>query len=187
MNFILLSSIIKNLIEDLKYATQNNFTNQIIYPSDFAKAYLVNSAAYAFQKACQEFESLGYFVKVWDAYRPLSVQFILWNIVPDERYVASPYKGSRHNRGCAVDITLVDQRGQELDMGTAFDDFSEKAHVDYFNLSPEVLANRTLLQNIMEKHGFLVHPFEWWHFDFQGWQNQPVLDISFQELAEKRK
>jgi D-alanyl-D-alanine dipeptidase len=102
--------------------------------------------------------------------------------VPDERYVADPSKGSRHNRGCAVDITLVDHTGTELDMGTPFDDFSAKAHREYAHLPEQTLANRKLLQRIMEDNQFIGWYAEWWHFDFRQWEQYPILDIPFTEI-----
>lgn len=181
-NLVNLKSIdISNLKIDLKYATQDNFTQQIIYPS-IANAYLVEVAAEALKSVARELNALGYTIKIWDAYRPLSAQYIFWNLVSDERYVADPSKGSRHNRGCAIDVTLMDNNGKELDMGTEFDDFSPKAHRDFTELSLEVIQNRQLLQNIMEKHSFIGWKNEWWHFDFKDWDRYPILDISFEEL-----
>jgi len=116
-------------------------------------------------------------LKVYDGYRPLSVQKKMWAIMPDERYVANPAKGSRHNRGCAVDLTLVDSLGNELDMGTPYDDFTEKSHIDYKNLPPEVLRNRRILQEAMTKFNFILMRTEWWHFDYKGWEKYPILDI----------
>ena len=176
-----LKSMVSSLKIDLKYATKDNFTQQIIYPLT-ANAYLVEVAAQALQAAAREFNDLGYIIKVWDAYRPLSAQRIFWNLVPDERYVADPSKGSRHNRGCAIDLTLVDKKGKELDMGTKFDDFTLKAHRDFTELDIEVIKNRELLQSIMEKHHFIGWKYEWWHFDFQDWEKYPVLDVSFEKL-----
>lgn len=102
--------------------------------------------------------------------------------MPNPQYVANPTKGSRHNRGCAIDITLVDKYDKELDMGTDFDCFTEKAHKSYTNLPEDVLKNRKLLHNIMEKHHFIGWKNEWWHFDFENWQDYPILDIAFDEV-----
>jgi len=98
-------------------------------------------------------------------------------LVPDERYVSDPRKGGRHTRGTAVDLTLVTKDGQELPMPSAFDDFSEKAHRNYMGATPEEIGNRELLQTVMEKHGFIGLPTEWWHFDLVGWENYPPIDI----------
>lgn len=117
-------------------------------------------------------------LRVLDCYRPLSVQKKFWELVPDERYVANPNKGSRHNRGFAVDLTLVDREGRELPMPSAYDDFSEKAHRD-FPAPGAAGDNRALLKAAMEREGFLGLPTEWWHFDFRGWEKAPLLDWSW--------
>jgi D-alanyl-D-alanine dipeptidase len=178
--FVELKTIIPNLVIDMRYATENNFTGQKVYPT--AHCALVKDAAYALQSAAKDLHALGYRFKIWDAYRPLHVQYIFWKIMPDDRYVADPKKGSRHNRGCAVDLTLVDKDGIELDMGTGFDDFSERAHHDYTNLSPEVLNNRKLLKSIMEKNGFTSIQTEWWHFDYKDWKKYPILDVPLEDI-----
>ncbi|HMY60336.1 MAG TPA: M15 family metallopeptidase, partial [Pseudomonadota bacterium] len=126
-------------------------------------------------------------LKLWDCYRPHRVQYQLWDIVHDERYVANPHKGSRHNRGAAVDLTLVDAQGQELVMPTPFDDFGEKAHRSYQQLPPLAIQNRTTLEQAMAKAGFVGMPTEWWHFDFARWQGYPLDDIPFDVLAEPPK
>ncbi len=102
----------------------------------------------------------------------------MWKILPDERYVADPGKGSRHNRGCAVDVTLVDMQGVEQEMPTPFDDFSEKAHRDYADLSPLALHNRQILEKAMTEEDFIPFPTEWWHFDDPQWESHPVLDVN---------
>lgn len=169
------NKIIPDIVLDIKYATNENFTKQQVYPS--AKCYLVDAAAKALKAASESFNKKGYRIKVWDGYRPLEVQRRFWKIVPDERYVANPEKGSRHNRGCAVDITLIDKDGKEVDMGTEFDDFSEKAHRDYTNLQPNVIENRKLLEEVMKENGFEGLSTEWWHFDYKEWKDHPILDI----------
>lgn len=168
------------LVLDIRYATKNNFTGQQVYTR--TQAFLVKSAAQALIAAHEDFKNLGYKLKIWDAYRPRAIQYKFWELQPDERYVSSPAKGSKHNRGCAVDCTLVDVQGNELDMGTEFDDFSERAHSTYTDLTATQRANRKLLQKTLAKHGFTVLTTEWWHFDYQGWQNHPLLDIPFEKL-----
>jgi D-alanyl-D-alanine dipeptidase len=107
----------------------------------------------------------------------------LWEYLRDERYVAAPWTGSRHNRGCAVDMTLVDlASGAVLAMPTGYDDFSERAHHHYSDLPENVLRNRSLLLNVMREHGFSPLPTEWWHFDFNGWENYALLDLPFAAL-----
>lgn len=165
---------------DIRYATVNNFTNQILYTT--ARCFLCRDAAQAVSKVQQELEELGLGLLIWDGYRPLSAQKKMWAIVPDEHYVANPAKGSKHNRGCAVDCTIIKKDGTYLEMPSEFDDFSEKAHRNYMNLSPEVINNREFLERVMHKHGFTGLPTEWWHFDFNGWQEYPVLDVDFEDL-----
>ncbi len=171
-----IQTINPNICIDLKYATADNFTGQVIY--GFNQCFVLESVAKALNEVQQELESLGLGLKVWDGYRPLAAQWKFWEICPDPRYVADPREGGRHTRGTAVDATLVDAKGQELVMPTGFDDFSEKAHCHYKGASEEATRNRDLLRSVMEKHGFDTPPpewaTEWWHFDFKGWRDQPV-------------
>lgn len=166
---------------EIKYATEDNFTGRKLY--DVGKCFLRKFVAMKLDSVQRELEKIGLGLKVWDCYRPLSVQKILWSIVPDERYVANPAKGSRHNRGCAVDLTLVDSLGNELPMPTKYDDFTEKAHRDYFNLPDTLIKNRKILEDVMVKYGFVPLPTEWWHFDFKGWEKFSILDIPLKELV----
>lgn len=169
---------------DIRYATPYNFTGQVLYPSPLC--YLRQEAAYALNKAQKELAKQGLGLKIFDGYRPLSVQKKMWDLVQDERYVSNPEKNKgRHTRGTAVDLTLVDAKGRELEMPTPFDEFSERAHCSYSDLSETAKRNRTLLRSTMESVGFIPFEFEWWHFDWQGWNDDthyPSLDISFEEL-----
>jgi len=161
---------------DVKYSTTNNFTGQVLYSSN--KVYFVPEVAEAIIKVNNYLKTKYKLqIKIFDGYRPLSVQKKMWEIYPDERYVANPVKGSRHNRGCAVDLTLVDMNGKELDMGTAYDDFSEKSHINYKNLPPHVLKNRRILIETMKMFGFIPNKTEWWHFDYRDWKKYPILDV----------
>lgn len=166
---------------DIRYATANNFTRQPVY--DEARCYLIADAAGRLSDVQEELEKQGLGLKVFDCYRPLSVQKKFWALVPDERYVADPAKGSRHNRGAAVDLTLVAADGNELPMPTDFDDFTVKASRGYSDLPEEARRNRVMLQSAMEKNGFVGLPTEWWHFDFKGWEKHPVLDIPLAQLG----
>jgi D-alanyl-D-alanine dipeptidase len=123
-------------------------------------------------QAALEADGLG--LQVYDCFRPLSVQRKFWALVPDRRYVADPSKGSRHNRGAAVDLTLVDAGGQPLDMGTDFDAFNERAHRDYRGLPTSALANRARLEQAMARQGFVGLATEWWHFDAPDWRAFPI-------------
>ncbi len=177
-----IQSINPSIKLDIRYATTNNFTKQKVYRS--AKCYLRRQVAEALSRVQCELEEQGLGLKVWDGYRPLQAQWVLWEIVPDPRYVSDPRKGGRHTRGTAVDVTIVRiSDGKEVAMPTGFDDFTEKAWRSYNNLSEEVKKNRQLLQTVMTKPGFVGLETEWWHFDWHDWKNFDVLDISFEDLA----
>lgn len=167
---------IPNIQVDLKYATPDNFTGQVVY--DFQCCLLVKEAALHLREVQEELESMGLGLKVWDGFRPMAAQWKFWELVPDERYVSDPRKGGRHTRGTAVDLTLITKEGQELTMPSEFDDFSEKAHRDYMGASLESIQNRELLQEVMERHNFKGMPSEWWHFDLVGWKDFPPLDYN---------
>ncbi len=173
----------ENLFFDIRYATENNFTEQIIYnsPDAFARRLV----AEALNKANTRFNQLGFAIKVYDAYRPYDTTVKFYEIFKDTTYVASPYTGSRHNRGCAVDITLVElNTGVELQMQTEYDDFTEKAHPDYQDLSEDALKNRKVLIETMQQFGFTVYPSEWWHFDFNDWKKYPLMNLTFEQLKQ---
>ncbi len=171
-----LESVIPGLITDVRYATPDNFTGKVVYPS--ARVFLRRPAAERLAAAAAFLaRHHGLRVKVFDGYRPLSVQKRFWEILPDDRYVANPATGSKHNRGAAVDLTLVGPDGADLDMGTAFDDFSERAGHGYRDLLAGVLANRRLLRSVMAAFGFEPLASEWWHYDLKGWKQFPVEDV----------
>lgn len=163
-----------SIVQDIRYATENNFTKRIVYPAAVCK--LRAEAAAALKRAQAALKAKGLGLKVYDCYRPLSVQKKFWELVPDERYVADPKKGSRHNRGMAVDAALVDGNGKDLEMPTAYDDFSERAHRNA-PASDTASKNRRLLAEVLEREGFQGLPTEWWHFDFRGWEKAPLLDL----------
>jgi D-alanyl-D-alanine dipeptidase len=171
-----IQSFIPHIQVDLKYATTDNFTGQIVY--DFNCCLLLKEAALQLRDVQAELESVGLGLKIWDGFRPVAAQWKFWELVPDERYVSDPRKGGRHTRGTAVDLTLITREGEELLMPSGFDDFSEKAHQNYMGTSEEAISNRELLREIMERHGFVGLPTEWWHFDLIGWQNYPPIDFS---------
>ncbi len=174
---------VEGLRFDIRYATANNFTGEMVYEQ--AEAFLRKPAVLALSAAIAEFKEMGYVIKVFDAYRPYDATVKFYELVKDTQYVASPYSGSRHNRGCAIDITLIDiSSGEELKMPTDYDDFTERAHPDYSGLDVETLTNRTLLIEVMLKHGFKVYPYEWWHFDFIGWEDYPLMNLSFEQLKQ---
>ncbi len=160
---------------DIRYATPNNFTGKVVYPS--ARCFLLRQVAERLHLVQGTLEKMGLGLKVFDGYRPLSVQKILWKVCPDPRYVADPKEGSCHNRGAAVDLTLVDLRGKELPMPTEFDDFTAKASHSYLGGSSETQENRGLLKKVMEAEGFLAYEGEWWHYAIPDSENFPILDL----------
>ena len=173
---VYLGSIDSTVVMDVKYATTDNFVGKVLYSTN--KVYLRKAVAEKLSEANSYLkENYNLSIKIFDGYRPLSVQKQMWEIYPDDRYVANPIKGSRHNRGAAVDITLIDSDGNELEMGTPYDDFTNKAHYAYQNLPKQVLENRKLLREVMDKFGFDPITSEWWHFDFRGWTKFPILDF----------
>lgn len=168
--------------QDIRYATPNNFMKQTLYP--VAKAYLRAPAAQALVDVERELAAQGIGLKVFDGYRPYRVTVAMWEPIKNPDFVADPAKGSRHNRGAAVDLTLIDlATGNELAMPTPYDDFTSRARHDFNDLSPEVLKNRALLREVMVKHGFEPLPSEWWHYDFAGWQRFELMDVGLDELA----
>lgn len=172
----------EGMVIELRYTTADNFFKTAFYPKN-ARALLRPETAAKLRKAQAELKAEGLALKIWDAYRPLSVQRAMWQTLPDARYVADPAKGGRHNRGAAVDVPLVDSHGVELIMPTAHDDFSEKAGA-YFNLvSPTAFKNRARLQAVMVKHGFALFESEWWHFDDTDWERYTALDVPFEKLG----
>lgn len=172
---------IPEILLDIRYATPNNFTKQVIYKE--AKAYARKPVAEALRKANHDFLQLGYSIKIFDAYRPYRATVQFFEIVGDTRYVASPKNGSRHNKGCAVDLTLVDTKTKrELSMPTEYDSFRKEAWAEAPLSDPEILKNRTTLIQVLSKYGFRVNKTEWWHYDFLDCSGFEVLDIPFEEL-----
>lgn len=183
-NLVDITKVNPNIRVQLMYATSDNFTGKVIYKS-CAKAYLLQHVAEALSSVQKELECQGLGLLIWDAYRPLQGQQALWDVCPDARFVYPPEKGGKHTRGTTVDLTLVDLKtGALLEMPTGFDSFTPEAGSSYPNLSPIALKNRTILQHVMEKHGFSKIPNEWWHFDYKNWQNYPSLSIDFDHLVE---
>jgi zinc D-Ala-D-Ala dipeptidase len=181
-----LKSVIPGIIYDLRYATRNNFMHRHMYPPSTRYTYLRAPAAQALKKVQEELRISGLGLKIFDAYRPYSVTVKFWELVKDERYVANPSKGSGHNRGIAVDLTIVNLKtGRELDMGTGFDNFSDTAHHDFTQLSPTVLQNRKLLRTVMEKYGFNIFESEWWHYFLKNGERFEILDFDFKILKRK--
>jgi len=161
--FVKLKNFSGEFVFDMKYATDANFLKAKVYDCD--ECYLRMKTIKNLIDANTEFQSLGYRIKLFDCYRPLDIQKKMWEIVPNADYVADPKKGSIHNRGGAVDITLVDSDGKELDMGTSFDFFGPEAAHNYQGVSRKIRKNRILLKEIMLKHNFKSFDSEWWHYN----------------------
>jgi zinc D-Ala-D-Ala dipeptidase len=164
----------KHISITFPYATTDNFVKTKLYSC--SRCFLRPDVAKALYKAHEQLQEQEYGLRLFDCYRPHKVQYKMWEIKPDERYVGNPKKGSDHNRGIAVDLTIIDRNGNPLDMGTPFDDFSSKAHHTYRKLSPTVIKNRLLLKNTMASVGFHHVDTEWWHYAWNGKKPNIVED-----------
>lgn len=178
--FVNLKKLSNDFVYDMRYATDNNFLNTKVYDCD--NCLVRYEVAKALIEVSKALSSNNLKIKFFDCFRPVEVQKKMWKIMPDDRYVANPYTtGSVHNKGAAVDITLVDKAGRELDMGTEFDHFDKEAHHNYTNLPDTVIQNRRLLKSIMESAGFDAIRTEWWHYNYRG---RGKYRISDQQLCE---
>ncbi len=180
-----IKSMVPGIVYDLRYATTNNFMHRLMYPLNTNITFLRLPVAMALQKVQNELNQSGLGIKIFDAYRPYSVTVKFWELVKDERYVANPSKGSSHNRGTTVDLTIINLKTRlELNMGTDFDNFSDTAHHSFSNLPEDVLQNRILLKTIMEKYGFKAYNEEWWHYSLTDANKFELLDIDFKKLKK---
>lgn len=172
---------IPDVVLDIRYASNNNFTHRKMYPA--ARAFARLPVVLALKQIQEELRPHGLGIKIFDAYRPYAITVKFYDAVHNASFVADPRKGSKHNRGCAVDLTLVNLKtGKDLEMPTGFDSFSKEAASNYLDLPERIRANRKLLQDVMQAHGFREIPSEWWHFDFRGWSHYPLLDIPFSDI-----
>ena len=178
--FVRLADFSEDFVYDMRYATENNFLKAKVY--DCPECYTRAKTAKALIRANKDFMEKGVKIKFFDCYRPNSVQYKMWEIVPNPQYVANPDKGSIHNKGGAVDITLVDLKGKELDMGTDFDYFGKKAYHDNMDLPQEILDKRKLLKETMEAHGFWSIRTEWWHYNLSAASNDKVANFKWECL-----
>ena len=168
---------------DIRYATAHNFMGRMLYPQ--ARAFLQRPAAEALAQVQAELQPLGYGLLVFDGYRPWRITRQMWDRTPaaKKEFVADPRKGSRHNRGCAVDLTLCDlATGREIEMPGAYDEMSPRSYASYAGGTPAQRTPRDLLRRLMEAHGFTVLPAEWWHFDFRDWKAYPIQNVPFEKL-----
>ena len=179
-----IKSRIPNIVLDIRYATTNNFLKKVFYKE--AKAFARLPVVLALQKAQNELNKQGIGIKIYDGYRPYAVTVQFYESFPDSLYVASPWSGSRHNRGCALDMTLVNLKtGKELSMPTPYDSAVEASWANAPVKNKRALKNRELMKSVMAKYGFTVEPSEWWHYNYNGWANYPLMDIPFEVLQKQ--
>jgi D-alanyl-D-alanine dipeptidase len=178
------TSLDRTIKLDIRYATTNNFLSTKIY--DEARAFLQRPAAEALLRAHRALARSGYGILVHDAYRPWYVTKIFWDATPPDKheFVADPSKGSRHNRGCAADITLYDLKtGKAVEMPSVYDEMSPRAYPTYTGGTAEQTRLRELLRSAMEAEGFTVYETEWWHFDYRDWQQYPIGNFTFDMIG----
>jgi D-alanyl-D-alanine dipeptidase len=171
---------------DIHYASSNNFLGTPLYEE--ARAFLQRPAAEALVRVNRKLHEQGDGLLIFDGYRPWYVTKIFWDATPpeDHSYVADPAQGSRHNRGCAVDLTFFKLKtGQILPMPSSYDEMAESAHFDYAGGTTEQRANRALLRNAMEAEGFTAYPTEWWHFDYKDWKRYQIMNVPFAQVRTK--
>jgi D-alanyl-D-alanine dipeptidase len=171
---------------DIRYATSDNFLGTPVY--DSARALLQREAALALVRADRALRAQGYGLLIHDAYRPWWVTKVFWEATPEDKreFVADPSRGSRHNRGCAVDLTLYRlSDGQPVVMPSLYDEMSERSYPSYAGGSAEARANRERLRSAMEAEGFTVFQSEWWHFDFRSWREYPILNVPFDRIVTR--
>lgn len=169
---------------DIRYATSNNFLSTPVYTQ--ARAFLQRPAAEALTRINTKLKPQGYGLIIHDAYRPWYVTKIFWDATPADRhiFVANPAEGSKHNRGCAVDLSLYDLKtGKEVEMPSVYDEMTERAYSNYAGGTEPQRLRRKVLREAMESEGFLVNPEEWWHFDYKTWANYPILNTPFEKLT----
>jgi zinc D-Ala-D-Ala dipeptidase len=171
---------------DIRYATPNNLAGRAVYPE--ARAFLQRPAADALVRTHRALAARGYGLLVFDGYRPWRVTKLFWDVTPTDKreFVADPAKGSKHNRGCAVDLSLYDLKtGREVEMPSAYDEMSGRAYPTYEGGSLQARERRDILRAAMEKEGFSVEPNEWWHFNYQDWTQYPILDLAFADITRR--
>lgn len=169
---------------DIRYATSNNFVGKPVYKE--ARAFLQRPAAEALVKANASLKPLGYGLLVFDGYRPWSITKLFWEVTPDDKkhFVANPSKGSKHNRGCAIDLSLYDLKtGKEIEMTGAYDEMTERSYPNYTGGTAEQKKMRDLLRSKMEAQGFTVYEYEWWHFDYKDWKEYRITNVPFSKIG----
>ena len=187
-DLIEIKKLSKSIKLDIKYATTDNFVGRAVYPE--ARAFLQRPAAEALIRVHNLLKKQKLGIVIYDAYRPWAITKLFWEVVREDQkqFVADPAKGSKHNRGCAVDIGIFDRRtGKAIPMPSAYDEFTERASPEYKGGTDEERANRDMLRKLMEAEGYTVNPNEWWHFDYNTWQQYAIYDIAFTEIGKKPK
>lgn len=172
---------------DIRYATNDNFIGRPVYSEP--RAFLQPLATEGVVRVHRELYDLGFGVVIYDCYRPWTITKLFWESVSieDRIFVADPSQGSKHNRGCAVDLSIFDlNTGKAVPMPSGYDEFTQRASPDYQGGTVEERQNRDKLRKLMERNGFIVNPNEWWHFDLMGWEQYPIYDLSFDEISEAR-
>ena len=181
-----LTSLDPTIKLDIRYATTDNFLSTPVYSQ--ARAFLQRPAAEAVARANRKLAPMGYGLIIHDAYRPWYVTKVFWEATPDDKkkFVADPAQGSRHNRGCAVDLSLYDLKtGREVEMTGVYDEMSERSYPNYTGGTADQRARRDLLRQVMESEGFKVYEFEWWHFDYNDWQKYPIMNVAFENIGAR--
>ncbi|MBX7054563.1 MAG: M15 family metallopeptidase [Pyrinomonadaceae bacterium] len=187
-NLIELTKLSRSIKLDIRYATPDNFVGRQVYPE--ARAFLQRPAAEALVRVHKLLKKEGLGLVIFDGYRPWAITKLFWEVTPEDKriFVADPAKGSRHNRGCAVDLSIYDRKtGKPVPMPSDFDEFSERASPDYKGGTDEERANRDKLRRLMEAAGFTVNANEWWHFDHKDWQNYAIYNIAFSDIGKHGK
>lgn len=178
----------KSIKLDIRYATDNNFVGKKVYPE--ARAFLQRPAAEALVRVHKKLKKQGLGLVIFDGYRPWTITKLFWEVTSEDKrkFVANPEKGSKHNRGCAVDLSIYDRKtGKLIEMPSEYDEFTERASPDYKGGTDLERANRDMLRKMMEEEGFTVNPNEWWHFDYKNWQDYAIYDVAFSEIGKKKK
>ena len=170
---------------DIRYATDNNFVGKAVYPE--ARAFLQKPAAKALLRVHKKLKKQDLGLVIFDGYRPWAITKLFWEVTPEEKrkFVANPEKGSKHNRGCAVDLSVYDLKtGQSIEMPSGCDEFTERASPDYTGGTQKQRQNRDMLRKLMESEGFTVNANEWWHFDYKNWEDYAIYDIAFSAIGK---
>ncbi len=182
-NLVELTKLDKTIKLNIRYARTDNFVGQIVYSE--ARAFLQKPAARALLRVHKKLKKQNLGIVIFDGYRPWSVTKFFWDVTPEDKrkFVANPKTGSKHNRGCAVDLSMFNLKtGKLVEMPTDYDDFTDKASPDYAGANPEQIKNRDLLRALMESENFTVNANEWWHFDYKDWEKYAIYDVAFSEI-----